>query len=104
MPCYPILTVKNTTGATLAAGTLEVWNYDTGDYLDFADLVPNNSYVRWDCETRRCYTSTDGTTFAEVAGKVSTNWLTILGGDAAQMRILGCSAGTLYWTYRGRYL
>lgn len=99
----PTLILENT-GGDIAAGDLEIWNYATGAYIDYADAVPDTTFVKFDCDARRCYVSADGLTWTEVFGKVSTNWLTITGGSAAQLRVVGCAGGELSWSYRGKFL
>jgi len=99
----PILILRNT-AAEIAADGLEIWNYVTGAYLDYVDSVPDETYVKFDCDTRRSYASVDGTTYTEVIGKVTTNWLTFTGGAAARLVVIGCAGGTLSWSYRGRFL
>lgn len=99
----PVLILENT-GASIAAAELEIWNYVTGDYLNYSDSVPTTTWVKFDCATRIAYTSPDGSTWTPQTGRVSTNWLTFTGGAAAQLVVIGCAAGELSWTYRGRFL
>lgn len=99
---WPVLIVKNT-GAEIASGALQITNAVTGDSIVYGDTIPTNRYVKFDCATRICSVSTDGTTYTAVTGKVLTSWLTFTGGAAANLLVVGCAAGTLYWTYTARY-
>ena len=97
-------TVAETTGGS-SASVFQLWNYTTGDYVNYTDSIANGVYVKWDCDARRVYVSTNGTDWTEQSGKVSTNWLTILGGTAARMTVIGVTTtATLSWTYSGRYM
>lgn len=103
-PVGPVITLQNT-GTVIAASVFQLWNYTTGDYLDYTDAIENGVYVKFDCDARRLYVSTDGTNWTEQTGKVTTNWLTILGGAAARMTVIGVTTtATLSWTYSGRYM
>lgn len=99
----PVLTLRNTSSAIASSGLI-ILNATTGDYITYLDTVPNNRYVRFNCDLRKAYTSPDGTTWTEVLGKVASDWLTIQGGVAATLSVVGCGGGTLSWSYTGRFL
>ena len=99
----PVFVLHNT-GGDILAGAFQLWNRDTGDHINATDTIPSGFYVRFDTETRRVWVGVDGVNWTEVFGKVTTNWLNIAGGTSPALTQIGCTAGTLSWSYNGRYL
>ena len=102
----PTWTFKNTHENEITAGALEAWNTAVGDSFVYTQPVPSNHYVRFNSETRTAYTSSDGSTWTPCnpgAVTCGSDWLTIKGGVANTMAVLGAVTGTLSWTYTARY-
>lgn len=101
---YPVLDFKNT-GDEIEAGLFQVWHKSTFDMFRVTDAIPSGNWVRVNCETHRMYTSTDGAAWTEAhALQGSVRFVPLMGAQSNELWVAGMMAGSMNYSYTGRFL
>jgi hypothetical protein len=109
--------IRNTTGGDLASTAITVANDTTGDTITWKGTLQDDRWLRFgSIDTKGRFAATieksDGTgadpeaeAYTSVeSGYQSGDWVRLKGGVDNDITITGVSAGTIEYTYRGRYL
>jgi hypothetical protein len=109
--------IRNTTGGDLTSTAITVANDTTGDTITWKGTLQDDRWLRFgSIDTKGRFAATieksDGTgadpeaeAYTSVeSGYQSGDWVRLKGGVDNDITITGVSAGTIEYTYRGRYL